>query len=398
MRHKFLLFLIMILFSIYNAAASSIGVSPPSESIVYTGQSRIEGKFIVIAGEQKNIHVFTSRGLLKDNIHFDGNETELRFNAAGQREVLYSIELPDSIKPGEYEHILVAKQYLTPEEKVEMGGFARAFPAIGYILTIRVPNEGKFLEAEMEIIPKEISIGDVVYPTIKLLNFGTEDLTGLSTEIAIRDSKEIVSRRKTNTVKLLKPGQKSELRAFWESEGHSPGVYSAEAEINYGGEYTAQAKKSFRLGDIFIEIINVTTQLNESIGKIFIDVQSNWNDEIQDVYAEVVIKQNGSEIESIRTSSVNLGPWGRGRLTAFWEKGSLPGGEYDLEIYVYYYDKEARKHVQVRLSELEKPSPAEESPLLVIAVILLAFILIVNVLILMRSISSKKRQEKEKKK
>jgi hypothetical protein len=31
-------------------------------------------------------------------------------------------------------------------EKVKNGGFARAFAAIGHVIRVRVPNEGKFLE------------------------------------------------------------------------------------------------------------------------------------------------------------------------------------------------------------------------------------------------------------
>ena len=45
----------------------------------------------------------------------------------------------------------------------------------------------------------------------------------------------------------------------------------------------------------------------------------------------------GRIIDRIKTSSIDLEPWGKGILEAFWEKGILEPGDYDIDIYVYYY-------------------------------------------------------------
>jgi hypothetical protein len=372
-----------------------MGVRPPHVKMVYTGKQAIEGEFEVIPYGDKNIRISVAESGLKEYISFENSQKELTIHMSSPTRVKYYLLLPDNLKPGEYRTEIICNQYMTPEEKVQLGGFARAIAAVAFVVVVRVPNEGKFLEAELKIEPQKISIGDPIYLTINILNFGTEELSDIQSDIIITDpTGKTISTKKTTKVNLLKPAQTDELRTFWETKGVTAGFYSAESEIAYGGKAPTFVRTDLRIGDILIKIVNVTSILNESIAKIFIDVKSNWNDNIENVYAELSVKNGNNVIDKIKTSAINLEPWGEGRLTAFWEKGSLAAGEYDIDINVYYYDKLAQEQLKVNLEELEKKAPegGKESPLLIIAVILLAFILIVNVLIMFRNFSKKKKK------
>jgi hypothetical protein len=113
-----------------------------------------------------------------------------------------------------------------------------------------------------------------------------------------------------------------------------------------------------------------------------VDVRSNWNDIIKNVYAELVIRQGDKVIDTIKTSSVDLEAWQTAKLIGFWEKAALDPGDYDIDVYIYYYDKYTKQQLKVQLQEKqeEKPSPSQENnTLMLVAVIILALILMINI-------------------
>jgi hypothetical protein len=376
---KLFLFLALFILSFKLVfSSSSMGVSPPTARFIFIDQDVIESTFTVLPYEEKNIKLFVT-GDLADYIFFENNQNVSEFRAEGPTEVKYYIKPPKDLKPGSYRTPIVVTQFFTPEERIRSGGFL-ATAAIGFIVNVRVPNEGKFLETNIKSEPAVIKLGDVVYFTIDLLNVGTEDLRDLETDVVVKnpEGKE-VSRKSSTKIDLLKPAEGGSIMSYWETKGSGAGLYKAEADIEYGGKSPAKATSDLRLGDILIKILDIRSEFSESIGKIFIDVESNWNDAISNVYAEVVIKNSTGVVDKIKTSSVNLEPWGKATLTAFWERKTAAPGDYSMEVYVYYYDKQANQQVIVKLPELEKPSPFGKMPLMIVAVLLLAAILVINI-------------------
>ena len=201
------------------------------------------------------------------------------------------------------------------------------------------------------------------------------------------------------------PAETVQLRSYWQTKDAKPGYYKAYANIDYDGEQPAYVETGVRLGDIFLKITNVTWTLNSSIAKLFIDIESNWNQKITDVYAELIIKNEDNEIANIKTSSINLEPWGKDQLIGFWEKEGLSAGKYDIEIFVYYYDKSAQEQVQVELTQLlEQPSEKEDGAnyLLISIIVLLIFVFLVNIVLFLvifksRNKDMSKNKDKSKK-
>ncbi|MCK5140432.1 MAG: hypothetical protein KAQ85_11365, partial [Thermodesulfovibrionia bacterium] len=161
MNCKYFIFLFFLVLFSYGVFASSMGVSPPLANIIYVGQEKIEGTFTVNTYGEKNLKTYASGGL-KEYVFLDGDETELKRRVEGSTTVKYSLRLPKDLKPGNYRIVIVSEQYFTMEEEIESGGTARAFAAIGFVIKLRVPNDGKFLEASMTIEPAKINIGDDV--------------------------------------------------------------------------------------------------------------------------------------------------------------------------------------------------------------------------------------------
>ena len=362
------------------AYSSGMGASPSIARYIFYGEDTLEGGFTVLPREEKNVNIYPSSGDIKDYIFFENGSKEINIHIKGPTFVKFYLNLPKDIKPGKHEAGIVIQQYFTPEEQLSQGMGASA--AVMFIVSVRVPNEGKYLEVEMKREPVKINKGDPVYFTINMLNLGTEELNNLKTDILIRGpTQNIVDTITTTELQSLGLGQKGEIRALWRTEEVPVGEYSAESKIEYGGKFPAEVKHEFRVGDIYIEIKNVTTQLEEATAKILIDLRSNWNDAIKDVYAEIAIKKENNITSIIKTSSATLEPWGEATLTAFWERKALEPGEYTLDINVYYYDKQAQRQMRVQLNALEeKAAPAKENQLLLVTIaVILAIILLFNI-------------------
>ncbi len=262
---------------------------------------------------------------------------------------------------------------------------------MAFVINVRVPNEGKFLEAELKVTPEKISVGQPAFFAVKLLNFGTEDLANLQTEVSVSSPDgSTLMKKQTNKVALLKPGDRDELKTYWDTKGAGSGAYQVQGSIEYGGKNPAVPKVSFQLGDIVIRIMNVSTDLTDAIAKINVDVQSEWNEKIEKVYAEIVVKNQSIRYPAIRTSSIDLEPWGAQRLTAFWEREGISPGEYTMDILVYYYDKNANKQVQVSLPHIAQELQAEGT-LMKIALGVLGIILLINLVWFYISMKKKKK-------
>jgi len=363
-----------------------MGVSPSSVEHIYVGQESIKGTFTIISGEEKNIHISPLKEIPGNIILLNGVEREIKEHIIGSKTVNFEITLPEGLSPGLHKIVLVSEQYFTPEELIQQSGFAAGTAAIAFVIKIRVPNDGKFLEVKhIEIEPSPIKVGDVVYFTLPMLNLGTDDLTNLNSDIIIKNPEgEEIASSPTNTVERLPSGERGSLKAFFRTEDQNAGAYLAQAEIDYGTEAPLKRERGFNIGDIFIKILEVRTDLNDTISRIFITVESNWNEEIQDVYAELTVKDNNNIIDILKTSSIDIPAWSEGTLTAFWERGSIPPGDYSIDIKVFYFDKEANEYVLVTIPEpIAESIEAEKETkgtLMILAVALLALILVINLL------------------
>jgi len=394
MRKLLLLLSFLILFSYSVLAGTSMGVSPAGSWTIHTGQEEVNGEYRLFPGDTNYIRLSVAHGDLVDHLYLENDQKELIVKTNELGLIKYKLNVPEGLQPGEYRTVIVAEEYTPPEEFVEKG-FASASAAIGFVVILTIPNEGRFLEATIDVRPQNIKSGDVAFTHIEVINIGTESIEDLSSNVNFLDhTGKILSTSKTNTLALLNPAEKRELRSVWRTEDVSSGDYIAETTLFFGGKNPMKIQTGFRIGDIFIKIMNVSTDLSQAVGKVKVKLQSNWNDVIKDVYAEITIRQDGEILDVIKSSAEEIGPWGEIELTAFWDRKNLLPGEYDMDIKVYYYDKLAQEYLQVKLIPLggtEDIEP-ESFTLLTVVVVLLGVILVVNLLWFAISFRKKKKK------
>ena len=368
-------------------SGSSMAITPASNTFIYEGEP-FHDKFILSTGDSgtKNVRVRPKTGN-PFKLTFENGKSEYTFPLTGSKEITFTLEVPENMRPGEYVTAVLAEQYFTPEEQSAMGGTGIGVAAIGYATKVKIPTPGRYLEAErIEVQPSPVKVGENVFFKIPLLNLGSDELNNLVTDISIIDSsgKEI-DKLRTNTLDALVPGGKGELRASWVTENRLPGLYKLEAEIEYGGKSPAKPEGQLKLGDIYVEIKDLRVEIGDGISKIYLDIASNWNDMIKGVYGEINIYKGDTVINTIKTTPVDLGPWHEEQLLAYWETKELELGNYGVEAVLHYGDKTTTKRIDFELTgytpkEASTESLVGKSNVVTILVALVAVLLLVNIL------------------
>ncbi len=189
----------------------------------------------------------------------------------------------------------------------------------------------------------------------------------------------------------VKTAQDYDLKEKFDTSGLAPGIYNATAYIVADGE-NYQVSTLFRIGTLDMEVLNSSKSLVVGgIRKFDFFVKSNWNLDAKDVYAIVTLFKDGSQLSSAKTANYDVPRWAKQPMSAFLDLSDVEPGEYEIQIIVYYEDKQALNKAKILL-ESSEPS-AEEKPqsnLVIILVVVVTILTLLNLLLFMRKKNEKK--------
>ena len=178
------------------------------------------------------------------------------------------------------------------------------------------------------------------------------------------------------------------------------GDYQAIVIVDYDG-FKATEQENFRLGDLYVNLTNYTKEFEfNKINRWDIFIESRWNKQITNLYAEVKILQNGQEIDiSTKTPTISLEPWETTRLNAFWDTTGFAPGEYGAKLILHYNDKVQENPINI---QVVKSGAFIQLPLFVdkigLKTLLLAIIVIILILdVVWLSLISRRMKKNEKK-
>ncbi len=376
MKHKkqiiFFISLLSILILIPNAQALSI--SPAKVEILFVPNAEHTITLTVANGHNTDVEPY-KEGPLAHLVTFEEKKTFL--TTRGQFTVDAKIKLPEYLEPGPHSINIGVRQV----PKKEYGRPAiTAIVAVSPKVTIWVPYPEKYLEASLSATnPK---LGEIAYFTAKIISRGEQDIASVSGNIEIYDSlgnkKAVVP---LTTASDLSTGANTELYAELATTNLNPGSYKAIAKINYDGKYI-EASTYFNIGSLDIEILNITTVTREDLAKFEILVKSKWNDDIEDVYAdiELISLENGRTLATLKTPSITLKGFKTGTLTALWDAAGQDPGNYEARVTVYYGDKTTTRTIQYELED-----KTLEFSLVGMVVVAIALIIMFSFYFVMRS-------------
>ncbi|MBT4835545.1 hypothetical protein HON86_02920 [Candidatus Woesearchaeota archaeon] len=323
-----------LVFLIFISTVSAVGISPP-RSIVYFEPNAVESVnfYVVNMGDaDSRVKIFIN-GELSNLIIWEEQIIDLQ--PGEKRDFNFLVKMPPSFdEPGDHRVDLIAQE-IPIEDNME-GTFIGAVTSVTSPILIRVPFDGPYLGTKINI--RSSSVGQIVKLKIFLENLGNKLLNDFQGKVDIVGANgEIV---KTITFSdSLGLNEFKELELLWDSTGIESGIYIGKLSVDYNGK-NAQSESEFRMGDIFVKILDFQTELvTGKINNYVVNIESDWNNVIKDVYVNLMINV-GEEGYNFKSTSFDLGAWEKKEIKMYvaLEDGiaKLPAGEYDSTLGVFY--------------------------------------------------------------
>ena len=331
--------MIMLLIIVLSGTAAALGVTPARTSLDFSAGNQENIKINIINNEHEDMRLLIhadgkfSRYLKieEDTVSMSSDERMKTINA----KLIMGGEMKKS--PGQNEIML--RILKLPEGSSEGSGNSAKVSAtveVVHQIRVNVPYPGVYLEVP-DIYINTPSDGSSADFTIPVFNRGEKSIRGINGEIRIYNPDgKMVGTVETGSLSL-KGGAKGKLNAEYTGEG-GRGRYRAVITIDYAGK-TAEIEKEFFMGSQLIDITGVTVDKFSlgSIAKFNIILDSRWNQQINDVYADVTIRDSSNKLQTkFKTPTTDVGAESTGILNAYWDTGDAEPGEYTMHVVLHY--------------------------------------------------------------
>ncbi|MBU3923909.1 MAG: hypothetical protein KJ592_03255 [Nanoarchaeota archaeon] len=304
---RMLFFLVLVLCG--NVLGLS-GVSPGSYSVDFeAGLSKeFVFEFVLDEGVESALIV---EGDLAEYVRLD------KERISGRESVAVSLNLPSDIEGFGVHEIVVRAGNVRGVIKVDV-----AYPDDYVGVEVSAPN---------------INIGEDVEIGMKLLNFG-EGNVSVDYGVDIYEGGELVENFSWVDVEV------SDVLDFsFFVSNLSAGDYVASGWVDSGE--VRRVENYFRVGEFVVEVLNYSSNFTRGkLDRFEVDVESLWNDDIAEIYAEVEV----GGVVVLSTPVVGLRAWERKTLVGFFDGADMEG-VIDAEIFLYYGEGSSSKVVELEV-------------------------------------------------
>jgi len=306
----------------------SVGVSPASVNVVFSPnlEQDIEFRFRNNMGQDMNI-LLRLEGEFSKYATLDSDKIFVADGGYGFTTV--HLKLPEKPEKAGWNTIWL----VATEAEVRGGGSVGAKGEVKVPINIFSQYPGKYVEVILDA--KDAKIGEDAEFEVTVKNLGTENISSVKATIEIYNGKKKLDEVKTDE-KPLNVLESVKLYAKWPTRGQEPGKYFAKAIVDYDGN-TAYANDTFRIGQLYIAITNFTKNaIAGTINKFLVEIESNWNDDVENVYADVFVFKNGEKKSQFKTISEKVSKFEKKNLTGYLDASNIDVGIYDLSIVLNY--------------------------------------------------------------
>ena len=317
MRRFLLIFVITIFSSFANA---SLGISPAIIEINFEPSKEQTITYSILSDNPSaEIDIFID-GDLKEYVEIDKNYT------VGPSTFILTISFPEKIEKPGINRISVGAKERPPENQ-----FIGTAIDIRATIKVHVPYPGKYAEVNLNV--GDANIGEQIPVEGHIISRGSEKIN-VDTSILFLDSENKLIEKMDFERINLSTNEEKYFRRYLDTTNYKAGDYKAELiAIHEGGK--SNITDYFRIGSLFVNLTNLSKEIpSGGIQRIYLDVESRWNDVIDEVFADLNFT-NGIENYTIRTPSISLEKWEKNRIEGFIDTTKMLG-EYNVTINLVY--------------------------------------------------------------
>lgn len=271
-------------------------------------------------------------GELAQYASYSGAETI--FFQASNREKTIPIQLElqtGALEPGRNRLRVIFSQ-VPGQSDVTVGA---SVTLVGEII-VDVPYDRNFVEASLYTQPSRSN-----EPTpfqISLVNKGQEAISVHADMVIKGPTNEVIHRWSTSPF-ILDYQDAEKIRTTWDGK-KEPGTYAVEATVMYGQD-SRVLQKTFSVGSREVAVQSLTAdrfRLGE-INQMTLQAKNTWNEQLEDVYAEVfVVDNSGNVVQSFTTNPQTIPAFQTTELEGYWDTQGLEVGDYTLNVITHAED------------------------------------------------------------
>ena len=340
--------LILITLILSSINVYSLGVATTRKTFDFEPNAKFTGSFIVLNDENKDLRVFIStRGEVAQYVTLHDSIVTFKPDES-QKTLNYELSLPASFeKPGTHIGGIVVTEI--PKGAEQGGAFVGTTIAVVSEIKVRVPYPGKYAETKLEI--SEANVNQTVTFIAPVMNLGEEDIARAKGSVSVLGPKSEELAELETEEKAVKAKTTEELKTTWLA-AVNPGVYHASLKVDYDGKF-AQAEKNFFVGNMMIDILNVTVKDFRlgGIAKFRILMANRWNQPVDDIFAEIIIENDkGDQVAQVKSALTSIAALSQGELSAFWDTEGIAEGRYNAKLIIHYAGKTTERQIKLAVA------------------------------------------------
>jgi hypothetical protein len=261
------------------------------------------------------------------------SEYEFVLGPRGTKTLNFTLSLPEWIEPGRHMIAISGMQKVPP---VEHGIVARM--QVGYRFFVFSPYPGKYIVFTVGI--ENAKVNETVKFTIDGVHRGNVTVQSAQAMFYVYDSEGNLITSLSSDKKSVEPGEKVNFASEWLATNVKPGKHKLVADLLYDGNKTEKTM-DFMIGSPTVKINNVLVNpiVNGTIGKITVNVASEWDELIKDMYVSLDFSKGGAWYTT-KSNSFDLDKFKEDNITVFWDTSNSEGpGKYTGLATLYYLNK-----------------------------------------------------------
>ncbi|MBT5215390.1 hypothetical protein HOM13_01500 [Candidatus Woesearchaeota archaeon] len=327
---------------------SALGISPAKKIVDFEDGLNFESEFKVVNTLDRftKVSIGVEGELSKYVVLEKGNILSLEANK--ETIVKYSLNIPktlskNDISQGNNDIYFTAREIVDLKENL-IG------TSVGLIslLRVKVPHDTKYISSDFYIY--EGDVGSNTIFVIPVENLGVENLSKVSVALNIHDGQNTIDELKSKSIPIV-TGERKEIRLVWPTEVN-PGEYFVNVILEYDSKINEFEDKFIVEGrKMSINDLIVGEVLGDAV-KFEVTVKNIWNEELNNVYAEIsVYDLNNLLISSFVTSKESISKRKEGKFTGHIDVGDLEEGEYITKLRVHYGNKDIEQNIETTFYE-----------------------------------------------
>ena len=359
-----LLFLFLFLFIIIKNSYSIV-ITPPYVNIDYIPGERVNWSFNVGGYYEENstmnIIAYPSEEL--NQTTFITSQQPIPLKNHEWLPVTGYLDLPLDLKPGIHRTGVIVQQEIP--KNISQG--LVAVIGVEYVIYVIVPFPGKYIDSSLQV--QNANVGQPIIFTVILTNLGSETIKDTNILLTIYDKDNKIIANLSDSQQDIKQYDRVEKIFDWPTGNNPFGFYTTLMNLTYDSIKDSKSI-NFRIGDILIDITNITgtTIKTGKIGKVSIKSESQYNDNINNVYAQIE-----ADNKIWKSSTINFVPFGVNDLEIFLDTQDIKTGVYDAKAKLFYADKISEKDFKLTV----KKNFFQNSALLYISLIAVLIIIVI---------------------